>query len=182
MHDSCTIMTLFVTVFSRNSHISDFRSDRSRFVRFWKRCIVLLIYSLFHRSSYWLNKQDRIFYENIGAVKELCKVTGKLEMRINEMEAMNRRLTRAGLTSSSTKSSQSNKSAPSTLSARWVRLKSWVTHPSTNPARCSTMSSNDIIVVWAKFLGGLCLKNMSTTPEKLFIYPDQTATESVYIL
>ena len=30
--------------------------------------------------------------ENIGAVKELCKVTGTLENRIEELERMNRRL------------------------------------------------------------------------------------------
>lgn len=30
--------------------------------------------------------QERIFMENIGAVKELCKVTGKLETRIDQLE------------------------------------------------------------------------------------------------
>ena len=66
-------------------------------------------------------KQDRIFFENIGAVKELCKVTGKLEMRINEMEEVNRRLVRSGRTAS-TKSTQSRTSATSGLSSRSVVL------------------------------------------------------------
>ena len=30
--------------------------------------------------------------ENVGAVKELCKVTGNLENRIDELERMNRKL------------------------------------------------------------------------------------------
>lgn len=36
--------------------------------------------------------QDRLFMENVGAVKELCKVTDNLETRIDELERMNRRL------------------------------------------------------------------------------------------
>jgi len=67
--------------------------------------------------EYCVVDQDRIFFENIGAVKELCKVTGKLEMRINEIEAVNRRLAGLGRTAS-TKSSHSHGSAVSTVSAR----------------------------------------------------------------
>ncbi|XP_041970512.1 uncharacterized protein LOC121726930 [Aricia agestis] len=36
--------------------------------------------------------KDRIFMENLGAVKELCKVTGHLESRIDQLERINRRL------------------------------------------------------------------------------------------
>lgn len=36
--------------------------------------------------------QDRIYMENIGAVKELCKVTDTLQMRIGELEVVNRKL------------------------------------------------------------------------------------------
>ena len=35
--------------------------------------------------------------ENVGAVKELCKVTGDLETRILELEYMNKRLVKARL-------------------------------------------------------------------------------------
>jgi hypothetical protein len=38
--------------------------------------------------------QERIFMENVGAVKELCKVTDNLENRIDELERMNRKLTK----------------------------------------------------------------------------------------
>ena len=36
--------------------------------------------------------QERIFMENVGAVKELCKVTDHLGKRIEQVEKMNRRL------------------------------------------------------------------------------------------
>ena len=36
--------------------------------------------------------QERIFMENVGAVKELCKVTDNLETRIDELERMNHKL------------------------------------------------------------------------------------------
>lgn len=36
--------------------------------------------------------QERIFMENVGAVKELCKVTGNLENRIGELEIMNKKI------------------------------------------------------------------------------------------
>ena len=35
--------------------------------------------------------------ENVGAVKELCKVTDKLENRINELEVMNNKLKKSSL-------------------------------------------------------------------------------------
>ncbi|KAL3841766.1 hypothetical protein ACJMK2_019868 [Sinanodonta woodiana] len=38
--------------------------------------------------------KDRIFMENVGAVKELCKLTDNLEVRIDELEAMNKKLSR----------------------------------------------------------------------------------------
>lgn len=36
--------------------------------------------------------QDRIYMENVGAVKELCKLTDNLENRIDELEQMNKKL------------------------------------------------------------------------------------------
>ncbi|KAK6190536.1 hypothetical protein SNE40_002383 [Patella caerulea] len=36
--------------------------------------------------------KDRIFMENVGAVKELCKLTDNLEIRIDELETMNTKL------------------------------------------------------------------------------------------
>ena len=50
--------------------------------------------------------------ENVGAVKELCKVTDKLENRINELETLNKKLTKVKR-NSSMKSSCSSKSTSS---------------------------------------------------------------------
>lgn len=41
--------------------------------------------------------QDIIYMENVGAVKELCKVTDELETRILELEYTNKRLVKAKL-------------------------------------------------------------------------------------
>lgn len=38
--------------------------------------------------------KDRIFMENVGAVKELCKLTDNLEVRIDELEKMNKKLSK----------------------------------------------------------------------------------------
>lgn len=43
-------------------------------------------------DNFLLVNKDRIYMENIGAVKELCKVTGSLETRIEELERINSRL------------------------------------------------------------------------------------------
>lgn len=42
-------------------------------------------------DNFLLVNKDRIYMENIGAVKELCKVTGSLENRIEQLERMNSR-------------------------------------------------------------------------------------------
>ena len=39
-----------------------------------------------------LNSKERIFMENVGAVKELCKLTDNLETRIDELERWSRKL------------------------------------------------------------------------------------------
>ncbi|XP_044184958.1 myelin regulatory factor-like isoform X2 [Acropora millepora] len=49
--------------------------------------------------------KERIFMENVGAVKELCKLTDSLEVRIDELETMNQRLQRRRCDSFSTFSS-----------------------------------------------------------------------------
>lgn len=43
-------------------------------------------------NNFLVVNKDRIYMENIGAVKELCKVTGSLENRIEQLERMNSRL------------------------------------------------------------------------------------------
>jgi Myelin regulatory factor ICA domain len=43
-------------------------------------------------EDFLLINKDRIFMENIGAIKELCKLTGSLETRIQQLERINSRL------------------------------------------------------------------------------------------
>lgn len=56
--------------------------------------------------------------ESIGAVKELCKVTDKLEDRINEIEVLSKQLKKhGGCTRDSVKSTLSTRSGVSTCSS-----------------------------------------------------------------
>ncbi|KAH7636565.1 myelin regulatory factor-like [Dermatophagoides farinae] len=45
-------------------------------------------------ENFLVVNKDRIFIENLGAVKELCKVTDNLETRIDELERMNTKLSK----------------------------------------------------------------------------------------
>ena len=45
-------------------------------------------------ENFLVVNKDRIFMENLGAVKELCKVTDNLETRIDELERMNVKLSK----------------------------------------------------------------------------------------
>lgn len=57
--------------------------------------------------------------ENVGAVKELCKVTGNLEMRIDELEKMNSKISKLKRLDS-IKSTVSTKSNCSVSTVGWV--------------------------------------------------------------
>ncbi|XP_029414846.1 myelin regulatory factor-like protein [Nannospalax galili] len=60
--------------------------------------------------------KDQIFMENVGAVKQLCKLTNNLEERIEELEIWNKKLSRLKHLSSSWKSSASEASSISKFS------------------------------------------------------------------
>ncbi|KFV59587.1 Myelin regulatory factor-like, partial [Gavia stellata] len=45
-------------------------------------------------ENFLMVDKDQIFMENVGAVKQLCKLTNNLEVRIEELEQWNRKLTR----------------------------------------------------------------------------------------
>ena len=73
--------------------------------------------------------KDRIFMENVGAVKELCKLTDNLEVRIDELEKMNKKLSKLKRYDS-LKSTVSSKSGCSVSTAS-----------STSPPKKSSLSS-----------------------------------------
>ncbi|XP_053112206.1 myelin regulatory factor-like protein [Hemicordylus capensis] len=45
-------------------------------------------------DNFLMVDKDQIFMENVGAVKQLCKLTNNLEVRIEELEAWNKKLAR----------------------------------------------------------------------------------------
>lgn len=66
-------------------------------------------------ENFLMVDKDQIFMENVGAVKQLCKLTNNLEERIEELEIWNRKLARLKRLSSS-KSSASEASSISKFS------------------------------------------------------------------
>lgn len=62
--------------------------------------------------------KDQIFMENVGAVKQLCKLTNSLEERIEELEIWNKNLVRLKHLRSSWKSSVSSSEASSLRSGQ----------------------------------------------------------------
>nr|XP_022313296.1 myelin regulatory factor-like isoform X1 [Crassostrea virginica] len=78
--------------------------------------------------------KDKIYMENVGAVKELCKVTGNLEMRIDELEKMNNKISKLKRFDSvkstiSTKSNCSVSTIGSSSPKKSSRLCNGHTHP-----------------------------------------------------
>ena len=70
-------------------------------------------------SEFTCALQDRIYMENVGAVKELCKLTDNLENRIDELEKMNTKLSKAKRVDS-LRSTGSTKSLGSCSTIRYV--------------------------------------------------------------
>lgn len=67
-------------------------------------------------ENFLMVDKDQIFMENVGAVKQLCKLTNNLEERIEELEIWNKKLARLKRLSSSWKSSVSEASSVSKFS------------------------------------------------------------------
>ncbi|EDM16650.1 rCG49167, isoform CRA_b, partial [Rattus norvegicus] len=64
-------------------------------------------------ENFLMVDKDQIFMENVGAVKQLCKLTNSLEERIEELEIWNKNLVRLKHLRSSWKSSVSSSEASS---------------------------------------------------------------------
>ncbi|XP_012942289.2 myelin regulatory factor, partial [Aplysia californica] len=77
--------------------------------------------------------KDRIYMENVGAVKELCALTCNLEVRIDQLEKMNKRLGKV-------KRFDSFKSTSSSMSSASMSTQSTVS--SVVPKRVSTSESD----------------------------------------
>jgi len=69
-------------------------------------------------ENFLVVNKERIFMENIGAVKELCKVTDNLENRIDELERMNRKLAKLKRLDSIRSSASGSTGKPAATSLR----------------------------------------------------------------
>ncbi|XP_033610855.1 myelin regulatory factor isoform X3 [Cryptotermes secundus] len=72
-------------------------------------------------DNFLVVNKERIFMENVGAVKELCKVTDNLETRIDELERMNRKLAKLKRIDSLKSTSSSISSVTSKLSGATLK-------------------------------------------------------------
>lgn len=95
-----TIPNLLVVNKVMNTHIYAHRTVLTYVYQFW---LLFLI------------SQERIFMENVGAVKELCKLTDNLETRIDELERWSRKLAKL-------RRLDSMKSTVSGGTVRWGKL------------------------------------------------------------
>lgn len=92
-------------------------------------------------DNFLVVNKERIFMENVGAVKELCKVTDNLETRIDELERMNRKLAKLKRIDSLKSTSSSVSSVTSKLSAATFKHR-----------RCNHLNVSDDDVCSNKFI------------------------------
>ncbi|XP_018431840.1 PREDICTED: myelin regulatory factor-like protein [Nanorana parkeri] len=77
-------------------------------------------------ENFLMVDKDQIFMENVGAVKQLCKLTNDLEMRIEELEVWNQKLAKLKRMSSLKQTASASERPPSRLSS--------------SPEHCTTFS------------------------------------------
>ncbi|GJQ75423.1 hypothetical protein Trydic_g23591 [Trypoxylus dichotomus] len=107
-------------------------------------------------DNFLVVNKERIFIENIGAVKELCKVTDNLETRIDQLERINRRLNKL-------KRGDSLKSTSTVNSVKHVHTKKCFKHHSCSDDSelCSTKFIQVIIIVLVLIMA-FCLAAITT--------------------
>lgn len=108
--------------------------------------------------------KERIFMENVGAVKELCKVTDKLETRIDELERMNKKLTRLKRIDS-IKSTSSGSTVTSRCSSVTNSKKKYYRHQCHRQKHQSLFCTNHIVqatILVLLLLMSFCLAAVAT--------------------
>lgn len=103
-------------------------------------------------ENFLVVNKERIFMENVGAVKELCKVTDNLETRIDELERINRKLAKLKrLDSIKSSSSCSTVTSGSSVNTSWKANHHTKKHqnrrrpPEDIPIGFSTFCSNRLV-------------------------------------
>ncbi|XP_066490624.1 myelin regulatory factor-like protein [Tiliqua scincoides] len=139
--------------------------------------------------------KDQIFMENVGAVKQLCKLTNNLEVRIDELEAWNKKLARLkrinSLRSSTTseknpvrRCSQATSCLPSRKSVPIKPRK--VSFPKKNQAWSSTRIFQITVIALVAVMA-LCVMTISTLyvfsiPEQEVVHPEHSNSTSLTTL
>lgn len=113
-------------------------------------------------NNFLVVNKDRIFMENIGAVKELCKVTDNLENRIDELERMNNKLAKLKRIDS-LKSTSSGSTVTSSVPSTSVKkpLRRGARRSSAKEGLCSNKFVQGTIIVLILVMA-MCLIAMAT--------------------
>ncbi|XP_043478322.1 myelin regulatory factor isoform X1 [Leptopilina heterotoma] len=97
-------------------------------------------------ENFLVVNKERIFMENVGAVKELCKVTDSLETRIDQLERINKRLAKL-------KRGDSLKSSISTVSSiASSKYSSSINAKSTMQGKSKRFEKDDELLCSNKFI------------------------------
>lgn len=97
-------------------------------------------------DNFLVVNKERIFMENVGAVKELCKVTDSLETRIDQLERINKRLAKL-------KRGDSLKSSVSTVSSiTSSKYASSISAKTSAPRRTKRLDRNEELLCSNKFI------------------------------
>lgn len=111
-------------------------------------------------ESFLVVNKERIFMENVGAVKELCKVTDNLETRIDELERINKKLSKLKRVDS-IKSSASSSTVFSRSSSFPSRRKPAVRSKRSDKPFCSNKFVQGTIIILVLVMA-FCLVAMAT--------------------
>ncbi|XP_012263799.2 myelin regulatory factor-like protein isoform X3 [Athalia rosae] len=117
-------------------------------------------------DNFLVVNKERIFMENVGAVKELCKVTDSLETRIDQLERINKRLAKLKRGDSLKSSISTVSSISSSKYGSSIGAKSTIPRKSNKPERdeellCSNKFIQIVIVILILIMA-FCLVAMAT--------------------
>ncbi|XP_066593418.1 myelin regulatory factor-like protein isoform X2 [Prorops nasuta] len=117
-------------------------------------------------ENFLVVNKERIFMENVGAVKELCKVTDSLKTRIDQLERINKRLTKLKRGDSLKSSISTVSSISSAKYSSSINTKSSITGTSKRCEReeeifCSNKFIQIVIVILILVMA-FCLVAMAT--------------------
>nr|XP_056703104.1 myelin regulatory factor-like protein [Euleptes europaea] len=142
-------------------------------------------------DNFLMVDKDQIFMENVGAVKQLCKLTNNLEVRIEELEAWNKKLaTQKRINSLKSATREKNSMRKFGQAASWLPSRKPIpTKPGKVclPAKKQSWSSTRIFqisVIALVAVMALCVTTMSTLyvlsiPEQDIVPPEYSNSTSL---